>query len=87
MSPEQLRLQSALAALERNRALIRARFMPDTEAGAQDGKSKFPRSATFRWLMAAVGNRRLVGAALQAVLGKYPVGRMLAAWVMNGGSR
>ena len=87
MSPDELRLQSALAALERNRAAIRARFTPHNQGAHGDGESAFPRSATFRWLIAAVSNRRRVSAALQAILGKYPFGRMLAAWVMSGGSR
>jgi hypothetical protein len=87
MTPEQLRVQTALAALERNRVAIRARFMPARAPVDENGDPTFPRSATFRWLLAAVSNRRLVAAGLQALLGKYPLGRMLAAWIMSGGSR
>jgi len=87
MSPEDIRLTSALAALERNRAVIRARFMPHRSELEETGEAEFPRSATFRWLLAALGNRRLVSAALQALLGKYPLGRVLASWVMSGASR
>jgi hypothetical protein len=87
VNTEELRVQSALAALEHNREIIRARFMPHQESKADDRASGFPRSATFRWLRAAVTNRQLVAAALQALLGKHPLGRMLAAWVMSSGAR
>jgi hypothetical protein len=83
MNLKDLRVQSALATLEHNREIIRARFMPHQDARDDDRGSGFPRSATFRWLRAAVTNRQLVAAALQALLGKHPLGRMLAAWVMS----
>jgi hypothetical protein len=83
MNAEDVRLQAALAALDRNRALVRARFLPENKPADDAGAAKFPRSATFRWLLAAAGNKRLVGAALQAVLGKYPFGRVLASLVMG----
>ena len=87
MSPDQLRLQTALAALERNRAAIRARFIPDKEAIDEGSCQTFPRSATFRWLLAALTNRQLLAAALQVVLGKHPFARTLAAWAMSRSSR
>jgi|HubBroStandDraft_1064217.scaffolds.fasta_scaffold1512550_2 hypothetical protein len=82
MNNEDLRLQSALAALDRNRAMIRARFLRD-KTGVEMSAEGFPRSKTFRWLLAAAGNRQLIGVALQALLGKYPFGRVLAMIVQG----
>lgn len=87
MSAEDVRLQLALAALDRNRAALRARLIPDQANPHEPGPAKFPRSATFRWLMAAAGNRQLVGAALQTLFGKYPFGRLLATLVLGQRSR
>lgn len=87
MSVEDMRLATALAALEHNRAVIRARFTPSTDTSQAPPDSAFPRSATFRWLFAAISNRQLMATLLQALLGKHPVVRTLAAWVMSSGSR
>ncbi|MGA3157028.1 MAG: hypothetical protein ABSE43_05610 [Steroidobacteraceae bacterium] len=87
MSADDVRLQQALAALDRNRAALRARFIPEQAKPQETGPAKFPRSATFRWLLAAAGNRQLVGAALQTLFGKYPFGRLLAALVLGQRSR
>jgi hypothetical protein len=87
MSPEDQRLQGALATLEYNRAVFRARFLPDKDGETKGGENTFPRSTTFRWLLAAVTNRQLVSAGLQALLSKYPFGRALAAWAMSRSSR
>ena len=78
MTPADSRLQSALAALERNREMVRQRFLSEDTAQHGNGAAGFPRSATFRWLIAASGNPLLRSAALQALLGRYPIGRWLA---------
>lgn len=83
MTSEELRLESALATLERNRAEIRARFMPAVNESSSEGDGSFPRSTTIRWLLAALTNRKLISAALQTVLARYPFGRALAEWVMS----
>jgi hypothetical protein len=82
MNSEDLRLKAAFATLERNRSEIRARFMPAEITGDTDAPA-FPRSTTFRWLLAAVTNRSLISAALQTVLARYPLGRALAEWVLS----
>jgi hypothetical protein len=82
MNAQDLKLQAALATLARNRSEMRARFMPaDERLGG--GADAFPRSTTLRWLLAAVTNRNLISAALETILGRYPLGRALAAWVMS----
>jgi len=87
MRPDELRLQGALATLEHNRAVFRARFISQKDREHDGGENTFPRSATFRWLLAAVTNRQLVSAGLQALLSRYPFGRALAAWVMSRSAR
>lgn len=87
MSTDDVRLRAALAALDRNRAALRARFIPDTATPQDAGPAKFPRSATFRWILAAAGNRQLIAAALQTLVGKYPLGHLLATLVQGQRSR
>jgi hypothetical protein len=82
MNAEDLRLQAAFATLARNRTEIRARFMPAADVSGE-GTASFPRSTTFRWILAAVTNRSLISAVLQTVLSRYPLGRALAEWVMS----
>ena len=62
------RAQAALLTLRRNREELLTAFNP-SGAPANGG---FPRSATFRWLMAHVSARSLASTALTAALLRPP---------------
>jgi hypothetical protein len=73
------RAQAALLALQRNREELLAALAP-TDASASGG---FPRSATFRWLMAHVTARSLASTALTAALFRPSLIQLLGRIVFN----
>ena len=79
--PDRLESQRARAAvqiLEDTRAEARALFIPaaDKAAGPADG---FPRSRTFRWLLASHPVGRSLGSAVVSLaLSRLPIGFLLS---------
>ena len=77
------RAQAALLTLRRNREELLAALNPSV-APANGG---FPRSATFRWLMAHVSARSLASSALTAALLRPPWIQLLSRFVLNRNRR
>ena len=77
------RAQAALLTLRRNREELLTAVNP---SGAP-GTGGFPRSATFRWLMAHVTARSLASTALTAALLRPPWIQLLSRFVFNRNRR
>lgn len=71
-------LAATLLQMERNRAELRAAFLPP----AQDGR--FPRSATFRWVAKRVSGGSIAAAVLGAAVAPSPWMRLLGGLVLKG---
>lgn len=79
-------LSSTALEWQKDRALLAERLAPAPagNAFAADGATdRFPRSQTFRWLMAKPVRGWLGSALLTGALARLPVGRVLAGWVFG----
>lgn len=77
MSAGDAELAATLLRMERNRAELRAAFLPPP----QDGR--FPRSATFRWVAKRVSGRSIAAALLGAAVAPSPWMRLLGGVVLK----
>ena len=79
-------LSSTALEWQKDRALLAERLAPAPAASALangDGGDRFPRSQTFRWLIAKPARGWLGSALLTGALARLPVGRVLAGWVFG----
>jgi hypothetical protein len=70
-------ITATLLQMERNRAELRAAFLPPPQHVG------FPRSATFRWLTKRMSGRSLAAAALGAAIAPSPWMRLLGGFVLR----
>jgi len=75
----ELRAAAARLTLERDREQLRQSLGP-REGGGAPG---FPRSATFRWLLAHLSARSLASAALTAVMMRPGLLQFIGRWALS----
>lgn len=83
--PDSARALAAVQTLEGTRAEVRARFMPKEAENADGSSHTFPRSKTFRWLLAShpIG-RSLGSAAVSLALTRLPIGLLITKALFRG---
>ena len=74
----ELRAEAALLTLERTRAQLSALCEAPSHGEAAAEAGRFPRSATFRWLLSHPVARWVGSVALSLLLGRLPAGPMIA---------